>query len=62
MTQPANDHDRILISAEIIGQSAEPLIGEMTLTTDLGDVVVLVVNKEAAELLIQELTAFLDTQ
>jgi hypothetical protein len=61
MTQPANDHDRILISAEIIGQSAEPLIGEMTLTTDLGDVV-LVVNKEAAELLIEELTAFLDTQ
>jgi hypothetical protein len=33
----------------------------MTLTTDLGDVV-LVVNKEAAELLIEELTAFLDTQ
>jgi hypothetical protein len=58
---PANDHASFLLSSEIIAQNAEPLIGEMTLTTDQGDLV-LAINRETTEALIEELTTFLDTE
>jgi hypothetical protein len=61
MTHPANDHLPLIISSEIIAQSADPLIGELTLTTDSGDMV-LAITEQAARDLIDELTSFLDVE
>jgi len=61
MTEPANDHLPLVISSEIIAQSADPLIGELTMTTDSGDVV-LALTEQAARDLIDALTSFLDTE
>lgn len=59
--EAANDHHNFLILSEVIAQNADPPIGEMTLTTDQGDIV-LVIDQEAAEDLIEQLTAFLDME
>lgn len=61
MSTPANDRFPLLLSSEAIAQSAEPLMGELTLTTDRGDVVV-AISKNAAEDLIEQLVSFLDAE
>lgn len=61
MTNPANDRYPLLTGSEIIAHHAEPLIGELRLTTDHGDIV-LAINKDAAAALIEELETFLDTE
>lgn len=61
MTEPANDNPGFLLSSEILTQNAEPLIGQLTLSTDQGDIIV-TINQDAALALIEELAAFLDTE
>jgi hypothetical protein len=61
MMPPDNDKDDLLLSSEIIALSTEPLIGQLRLTTDNGDVV-MAVNAESAQALVEELITFLDTQ
>lgn len=60
-THPANDNAAFLLSSEAIAQNAEPLIGELTLTTDQGDIV-LAINKDGADELAGQLASFLDTE
>lgn len=57
----ANDRYPLLLSSEATPQSADPLIGELTLTTDQGDIV-LALKQEPAENLAEELTSFLDAE
>jgi hypothetical protein len=59
MTQIANDNLPKLVSAEILIQSADPLVGELALTTDSGEIV-LALNKEAATVLLERLVSFLE--
>lgn len=61
MTKPANDRAPVLLTSEAITQSAEPLIGELTLVTDRGTSC-MVINKASAEDLIEQLISFLDTE
>lgn len=61
MIKPANDHDPVLLTSEAIAQGADPLIGELTLVTDRGTFC-MVIKKESAEDLIEQLTSFLDTE
>jgi hypothetical protein len=61
MINPANDHHKLLLTSEAVAHSAEPLIGELRLTTNQGDVI-LAINRETAAALIEELTRFLDTE
>lgn len=61
MTAPANDNPGFLLSSEILAQNAEPLIGQLTLNTDQGDIVVSI-NRVTAEALVEELATFLDTE
>ncbi len=61
MTKPANDRDPVLLTSEAVAQSAEPLIGELTLVTDRGTICI-VINKASAEELIEQLVSFLDAE
>jgi hypothetical protein len=61
MPSHANDAHRLIVSSEIIALAVNPLIGELTLTTDKGDFV-FALNQEAAESLSEELISFLDTE
>jgi hypothetical protein len=61
MSKPANDHHPLILSSEIIALSTEPLVGEITLTTDKGDFV-LAISQEQAGALLDELAVFLDTE
>jgi hypothetical protein len=61
MTEPANHHLPLIVSSKIIAQSADPLIGELTLTTDSGDMV-LALTEQAAWDLIDNMASFLDVE
>lgn len=67
MAEPNNvvkfDNDQLnrLMDCEITALSADPLVGVMLLSTDQGNVHV-AINTALAELLIEELTTFLDTE
>lgn len=56
-----NDQPNRLMDVEITALSAEPLVGVMLLSTDQRNVHV-AINAALAELLIEELTTFLDTE
>jgi hypothetical protein len=60
MPKAASDH-RMIRSSEVAAFSANPSIGEMILTTDLGNVV-LAIDREQAESLIDQLASFLDQE
>ena len=57
MTQMANDNLPMLVAAEIVTQSVDPLVGELALTTDSGEIV-LALNKDAATVLPERLVSF----
>ena len=60
MPKAASDH-RMIRSSEVAVFSANPSIGEMILTTNLGNVV-LAIDREQAESLLDQLASFLDTE
>jgi hypothetical protein len=61
MAKPNNDKDDLLLSAEIAELSAAPLIGQLILTTDNGNVV-MAINQESAQALVEDLISFLNTE